>query len=90
MSLRVLSFALLGLGFVAAGATPAIADREPNANERARIEQTLRGAGYVVWDDIEFDDGVWEVDDARRSGGSPECDVKISPTTYEILEEDCD
>ncbi|MDP2358176.1 MAG: PepSY domain-containing protein [Beijerinckiaceae bacterium] len=76
--------ALLGVTF-----TPAYAGRAPNPEERARIEETLRAAGYVSWDEIELDDGVWEVDDARRAGSGPECDIEISPRTYEIVRTDC-
>lgn len=71
------------------GASPAFADRAPNPQELASIEKTLRAAGYISWDEIELDDGVWEVDDARRAGNAQDCDVDISPKTYEIVKTDC-
>jgi hypothetical protein len=42
-------------------------DRSPTPEERAQIEQVLRGEGFTRWDEIELDDGVWEVDDAAGS-----------------------
>lgn len=90
MSVKSFSALALCSAFLAACVVPAAAGRAPNPDERARIEQTLRGAGYVAWDDIELDDGVWEVDDARRANSSRECDLDIRPGTYEIVKEDCD
>lgn len=60
--------------FIAAAllcATPfgARADRAPTPEERAKIEQVLRAQGFTKWDDIEFDDNRWEVDDAFAPDG---------------------
>ena len=88
--LKVVNAALVGCAFFAASAASAVAGREPNPEELQRIEETLRSAGYVSWQEIELDDGVWEVDDARRAGRSRDCDVDISPRTYQIVREDCD
>jgi hypothetical protein len=41
------------------------ADRAPTPEESSRIEQALRGLGFVSWKKIELDDGHWEIDDAR-------------------------
>jgi len=60
-------------------------DRVPNAAERASIEDTLKQAGYVSWEEIEFDDGVWEVDDARKEGSTVKYDLKISPENWQIV-----
>lgn len=90
---------MLILGAVIAAASTAsltttVAAREPNADERTRIEQTLRSNGFVSWDDIELDDGVWEVDDAMRTAGAEgrreSCDLELSPASYEITKRDCD
>lgn len=89
MSVKIFRALALCSAVFAASVVPAAADRPPNPEERARIEQALRAAGYVSWDDIELDDNLWEVDDARRAGSSPECDVDIRPGTYEIVREDC-
>lgn len=71
--------------------SPAIADdRPPTAEERTSIENSLRDAGYVSWEEIEFDDGRWEVDDARRAGDNREFDLKLDPQTFEIVIEDVD
>jgi hypothetical protein len=80
------SFALL---FAALLMVPAIAkaDRLPSAEEKAQIEKVLRDAGYATWEEIEFDDGFWEVDDARKAGDNREFDLKLDPKTYKIVSE---
>lgn len=80
-----LSFAV-GVGLVA---SPALADRPPTAKERAAIEQKLRAQGFVSWEEIEFDDGKWEVDDARTRAGV-EYDLKLDPRTLKIVKRDRD
>ncbi|MBA4209209.1 MAG: hypothetical protein C0454_06740 [Parvibaculum sp.] len=60
-------------------------DRQPTPEERAAIEDTLRGAGYTSWKDIEFDDGHWEVDDAIGPDGR-EYDIKLHPQGFGIIE----
>ena len=90
MSMKFFGSLVVFSGIVAAWAVPAAAGRAPTAEERARIEQSLRAAGYVSWEEIDLDGKLWEADDARRAGQSPECDVKIRPGTYEIVREDCD
>jgi hypothetical protein len=49
----------------------------------------LRGLGFERWDDIEFEDGVWEVDDAHAVDGV-EYDLKLRPDTFEVLEREED
>lgn len=51
------------------GAAESALAREPTAEERARIESVLRAEGFTRWDDIEFDDGKWEIDDAVDADG---------------------
>lgn len=63
----------------------ALAGRPPTPEERARIEAALRNLGYVAWEEIEFEDGVWEVDDARMADGT-EYDLKLRPETFEVIE----
>lgn len=66
-------------------ATPALADdRPPTPSERAAIEKVLKDAGYTSWEEIEFDDGRWEVDDARTANGR-EYDLKLDPKTLKIV-----
>lgn len=80
---------LLAATIAAPGAIDQDRRWRPNAQDRARVEQSLRRAGYERWDDIEFDDGYWEVDDARaRQGG--EYDLKIDPRTLRIVSRDGD
>lgn len=45
-------------------------DRPPTDEERAQIESVLQAEGYTSWEEIEFDDGVWEVDDAVGADGA--------------------
>jgi uncharacterized membrane protein YkoI len=64
------------------------ADRLPDAQERAAIEQVLLDAGYTRWDEIELDDNgsVWDVDDAIGPDGR-EYDVDLDADTLEIVSE---
>lgn len=74
------ALALSGL----APAAPAWADRPPTAEERTRIEAAIRAAGFKSWEEIELDDGVWEVDDAIDADGK-EWDLKLDPKTMAII-----
>lgn len=67
----------------------ALADRAPNAQERAAIESALRSEGFTAWEEIELDDGKWEVDDAVHSDGK-EYDVDLAVSTYAVLKKDLD
>ncbi len=71
--------------------TPAWAqdDRPPTPQERAAIERVLRAEGFVSWDEIELDDGFWEVEDARTADGR-EYDLKLRPQSLEIIKRDAD
>lgn len=70
--------------------TPALADdRSPNADERAALEQVLRSNGFESWEEIELDDGRWEVDDARMADGR-EYDLHIDPQSMQIISRDSD
>ena len=64
-------------------------DRPPTPEERTRIEAELRRLGYVSWDSIELDDGLWEVDDARTQDGQ-EYDLKLRPDTLEVVRRERD
>jgi hypothetical protein len=68
---------------------PAHADDEAGPEDRARIAEALRAAGYQSFEGVEFDDGVWEVDDAIGSDGR-EYDLKLDPDTLKIIEIDDD
>ena len=69
--------------------TSALADRAPTAEERTRIENALRGLGFTRWEEIELDDGVWEVDDAIGSDGQ-EYDLKLHPETLAVIKQERD
>lgn len=75
-----------GAAVLSAAGLSALADddRYPTSEELAQIEQTLRADGFVRWEEVEFDDGMWEVDDAR-DGQNVEWDLKLDPQSYEIV-----
>ncbi|MCB5174667.1 PepSY domain-containing protein [Microvirga lenta] len=83
MSSRCLTATALAAAFAMASLTPALADREPTAEERVRIEEAMRAAGYTAWEEIELDDDVWEVDDARAADGT-QYDLTLDPETIRI------
>ncbi|SMF61713.1 PepSY domain-containing protein [Allosphingosinicella indica] len=72
-------------------ATPALADRAPNAQERAAVEKVLRANGFVSWEEVELDDDGprWEVDDARGKD-NVRWDIKIDPKTMKIVKRERD
>jgi hypothetical protein len=72
----------LGLGLAPVAAD----DRAPTAEELAAIEAALHAAGYTRWEEIEWDDGGWEVDDARGADGR-EVDLWLEPDTLAIRAE---
>lgn len=62
--------AVMGAAALAgAFSSDARADRNPTAQEWAEVVTALRDAGYTTWSEIEFDDGQWEVDEARAADG---------------------
>jgi hypothetical protein len=71
-------------------AGPALADdRPPSAEERERIEAQLSSLGFASWEEIEWDDGYWEVDDAIGPDGV-EYDLKLDPETLAVVEQERD
>jgi len=54
------SWITAALGGACLLAPPALADRPPDAAERAAIETVLKANGFVSWDEIELDDGYWD------------------------------
>jgi hypothetical protein len=82
--IRIFLAAAMGAG--AAGAAVAD-DRAPTPSERAAIEAFLRAQGYTRWEEIELDDGKWEVDDAIAADGK-EYDLKLSVNPLAIIKRD--
>lgn len=72
------------LTMAAALPSVALADRAPNAEERAGIEAALKSAGFTSWKEIELDDGQWEVDNAKAADGKV-YDLKLASGSYEIF-----
>lgn len=52
--------------------------------DNAHVKHALHAMGFVSWDEIELDDGHWEVDDARRADGS-QWDIKLDPQTLAVV-----
>ena len=77
---------LFALAFLAVIVAPAIADRKPTPEERARIESVLREQGFTRWDKIEFDDDdeSWDVDDAVSADGR-KYDLKLDADDLSII-----
>ncbi|UWF59969.1 PepSY domain-containing protein [Brucella sp. 2716] len=64
----------------------ALAGRHPQPDERAALERVLTQEGFTSWGEIEMDDGLWEVEDARtKSPADGKFDLKIDPTTLKIV-----
>lgn len=76
---------------LALAATPALADRAPNPQERAAVERVLRANGFVSWEEIELDDDGprWEIDDAVARDGK-RYDVELDPRTLRIVRRSLD
>lgn len=69
------------------GAAPVFAgdhDRMPTSEELAALENALGQAGYSGWQDIEKDDGYWEVDDAVDADGV-RYDLKLDPNDLSVV-----
>ena len=76
----------LGLAFAVVAIAPARADRDPTAAEEARISEFLRSQGFSDWEYIELDDEAWEVEGAMPEDSDEGYDLKLDPTTLEIIE----
>lgn len=53
----------------------------------ANVVEALHHMGVVAWDEIEWDDGHWEVDDAVRADGR-QYDLKLDPVTLAVVHVD--
>jgi hypothetical protein len=85
-----LQTAIVALAIIVAAGSPALADdRKPSGEELSRIEAVLRQAGFTSWEDIEYDDGHWEVDDARAGDGR-KYDLRLDGTEMQIVSRDED
>ena len=93
MPLSRRTLALAGLGAVAAVAAALSlstgSSRDPAPDERSRLEAALRDQGYTKWDDIDFEDGRWEVDDAVHRDGKT-YDLKLDPNSLRVVEREED
>ena len=67
----------------------ALAGRAPTDAERKAIGIELKAHGFVSWGEIELDDGLWEVDDAKSQSGL-EYELYVEPETYTIVRRERD
>ena len=80
---------LIALSFALAFTTSALADRDPTAEEKTKIEAKLKELGFVSWDEIELEEGgskgsYWEVDDAIKADKS-RFDLKLSTNDLSVI-----
>ena len=89
--MKMITSLALGIGFAVAaiGVGPAWADRDPTAQEEARIEEALISQGFKNWDDIELDDDAWEVEGAQAQNGEW-YDLRLDITTLQVIEQEED
>lgn len=62
-------------------------DRRMGAGDLSQLESVLQDAGYTSWEEIEHEDGGFEVDDARDADGR-ERDLWVDGRTFEIRDDD--
>ncbi|MCJ2071627.1 PepSY domain-containing protein [Methylobacterium sp. J-030] len=60
------------------------ADEKLPPDQQAKVEAMLKQEGFTQWKEIEFDDGVIEVDDAIDANGKT-FDLKLDPKTLAIV-----
>jgi hypothetical protein len=77
----------LGIAFAVAAVGPALADRDPTAEERARIEEALKSQGFSDWGEIELDDEAWDVEGAEAQNGEA-YDLKLDVTTLQVIDQE--
>ena len=66
----------------------AMADgRAPTAEEKTSVENALKGHGFSTWGKVEFDDGKWEIDNAKHSDGKL-YDVDLSKGELAVLKKE--
>lgn len=84
---RALLAATLGLTTALTLAAARADDRPVTPEERRQIEEVLRREGFTRWDEIELDDGRFEVDGAIAADGR-EYDLELSRVDFSILKRD--
>jgi hypothetical protein len=61
-------------------------DRRMGSGDLSQLESVLRDAGYTSWEEIEREDGGFEIDDALGPDGR-ERDLWVDGRTFEIRED---
>ncbi len=74
---------ILPAALIIAGlSTPAMADERLSHGEVAEIEAVLDSWGCTSYDEIEKEDGLYEIDDAKCGGR--EYDIKLDANFYVV------
>jgi hypothetical protein len=69
MLLQGLVGALAAVAILMLVAAPVHAGRVAAVEERPQVEGTLRSLGLTDWDEIEIEEGIWEIDNGRTADG---------------------
>lgn len=86
---RFTTMALVGTLALAGMTGTALADRKPTPEELTAIETLLKSLGYTEWEEIELDDGKWEIDDAVHSDGK-RYDLELAEKSLEVVKKEVD
>jgi hypothetical protein len=86
---RFTTMALVGALALAGTTGTALADRKPTQEELTAIEARLKSLGYTEWEDIELDDGKWEIDDAVHNDGK-RYDLELAEKSLEVVKKEID
>jgi hypothetical protein len=52
--------------------------------ERRRVTVLLGDSGYSDWDDLDWDDGAWVIEDARAADGE-RYDLRVDPRSHDVV-----
>ena len=61
--------------------------RPPTKEERTTIEGKLTAGGFKDWKKIEFEEGLWKIDEAKHTDGK-KYDLELDKATLEIVRQD--
>ncbi len=85
-SLGAAAVAAATLSLALAAPASARHDKHPPYG-KVHVAKALSHMGFVSWDKIEWDDGLWEIDDAVRADGR-QFDLKLDPKTFAVVKKE--